>query len=71
MSVADLLGKAVPASMRSTKPKGKRKTVGKKRATAPVKFRSPDGETWSGRGRPPRWLSALEAEGKTLSDLAV
>ena len=29
-----------------------------------VKYRGPDGETWSGRGLAPRWLSALEAKGK-------
>ncbi|MFC0385570.1 H-NS histone family protein [Muricoccus vinaceus] len=29
-----------------------------------VRFRGPNGETWSGRGRMPRWLSAMEAEGR-------
>jgi DNA-binding protein H-NS len=71
MSVADLFGKAVPASMRSTKTQDKRKNAGKKLGSAPVKFRSPSGETWAGRGRPPRWLSALEAEGKKRADFAV
>jgi DNA-binding protein H-NS len=71
MSVADLFGKAVPASMRSTKTEGKRKNAAKKLGSAPVKFRSPSGETWAGRGRPPRWLTALEAEGKARSDFAV
>ena len=28
------------------------------------KYRSPDGETWSGRGLAPRWLKSLEADGK-------
>jgi DNA-binding protein H-NS len=28
-----------------------------------VAFRSPQGETWSGRGRPPRWIVELEAKG--------
>ncbi len=28
---------------------------------APIKFRGPNGETWSGRGLAPRWLAALEA----------
>jgi DNA-binding protein H-NS len=40
----------------------------KKRSDAgqplPVKYRGPSGETWSGRGRKPKWLQALEAEGK-------
>jgi DNA-binding protein H-NS len=31
---------------------------------APVKFRGPGGETWSGRGLAPRWLAELEAKGK-------
>lgn len=37
----------------------------------PVKFRGPNGETWSGRGRMPKWLQALEAEGKSRKDFAV
>jgi DNA-binding protein H-NS len=32
-------------------------------ATARVKYRGPDGETWSGRGRAPVWLRNLESEG--------
>jgi DNA-binding protein H-NS len=31
----------------------------------PAKYRGPNGEEWSGRGRPPKWLAALEAEGRT------
>lgn len=30
----------------------------------PPKFRGPNGETWSGRGLAPRWLTALEQGGK-------
>lgn len=39
--------------------------------SAPVKFRGPSGETWSGRGLMPRWLSALVATGKHKEDYAV
>ena len=28
-----------------------------------VKYRGPSGETWSGRGRIPKWLQTLKAEG--------
>jgi DNA-binding protein H-NS len=28
------------------------------------KYRGPEGETWTGRGNAPRWLVALEAQGK-------
>ena len=36
-----------------------------------AKFRGPNGETWSGRGLMPRWLSALVAQGQTREDFAV
>ncbi|MGZ9032950.1 MAG: H-NS histone family protein [Rhodospirillales bacterium] len=37
------------------------------------KYRNPDNpeETWSGRGRQPRWVQAALAEGETLDDLAI
>jgi DNA-binding protein H-NS len=28
------------------------------------KYRGPNGETWAGRGRAPRWLAELEAKGR-------
>jgi DNA-binding protein H-NS len=28
-----------------------------------AKYRGPNGETWTGRGRPPGWLSTLESQG--------
>lgn len=31
---------------------------------AAPKYRGPNGETWAGRGLPPRWLTALEKKGK-------
>ena len=38
----------------------------RKNAGAPlaVKYRGPKGEEWSGRGRLPKWLQALESTGK-------
>ena len=33
-----------------------------------VKYRGPNGETWSGRGRMPKWLQALEAEGRSREE---
>ena len=36
----------------------------RKRPPVPPKYRHPNtGETWTGRGRPPRWLSAEESSG--------
>src|SRR3954452_6010508 len=43
------------------------------RATLAPKYRNPDtpAETWTGRGRQPRWVQAALAEGRTLSDLSI
>lgn len=35
------------------------------------KFKGPNGETWSGRGLAPRWLSALIAQGQKKEDFAI
>ena len=56
-------------STKSVRSGGKRKAAARpaspaKRAVAP-KYRHPEtGETWSGRGKPPRWLAAAEATGQ-------
>jgi DNA-binding protein H-NS len=42
----------------------------KGRKVAP-KYRSPEGETWAGRGATPRWLKAAIQEGKKLEDFAI
>ena len=39
--------------------------------TAAVKFRSPSGQTWSGRGRKPLWLTQAEAGGQTAEEFRV
>lgn len=39
-------------------------------AVAP-KFRGPEGQTWSGRGLTPRWLSALVAAGQSKESFAI
>lgn len=37
-------------------------------SSLPAKYRGPNGEEWSGRGRLPRWLQAAEATGKSRDD---
>ncbi|MFM8623815.1 MAG: H-NS family nucleoid-associated regulatory protein [Betaproteobacteria bacterium] len=41
-----------------------------KSAVAP-KFRGPNGETWTGRGLMPRWLSALVSSGRSKDEFAI
>jgi DNA-binding protein H-NS len=35
------------------------------------KYRGPGGETWSGRGRQPNWLTALEATGRDKEEFRI
>lgn len=42
-----------------------RSTSGKAKSTVSPKYRNPaTGDTWTGRGRAPRWLADAEAAGK-------
>jgi DNA-binding protein H-NS len=43
----------------------------KSKPAIPVKYRSPDGETWSGRGHAPLWLRQLELQGHSREEYAV
>ena len=45
--------------------------VEKVRTPVPVKYRGPEGQTWSGRGRAPNWLVALEAQGRHKDEFLV
>jgi DNA-binding protein H-NS len=39
--------------------------------SAPVKYRSPEGDAWTGRGRVPQWLQELEAQGRNREEFLV
>ena len=45
----------------------------RKRAPAPAKFANPENaaDTWSGRGRKPRWFADALAAGKSPEDMAI
>lgn len=49
------------------------KKAGGKRGKVAAKYRNPakPEETWSGRGKQPRWLAAEVAKGKQLGDFAI
>jgi DNA-binding protein H-NS len=49
-----------------------KKAASRPRKPVAPKFRNTKtGETWSGRGRTPRWLAALEAQGKSREDYRI
>ncbi|MDT8989860.1 H-NS histone family protein [Curvibacter sp. APW13] len=56
---------AKPRTAKAAKP-SKRAGV----AVAP-KYRGPNGETWTGRGLMPKWLSALVAQGQSKESFAI
>jgi DNA-binding protein H-NS len=64
MSLADLVGLGNGrAAVKETSAGG---------SGPPAKFRNPKtGETWSGRGRPARWITELEAKGRKREEFRV
>jgi DNA-binding protein H-NS len=69
VTVRDLFGDPVqPAARRGRKPAAAKKAEGD--GPAP-KYKGPDGELWSGRGRTPRWLQAAQAEGRSKDDFLI
>jgi len=69
VTVADLKGGA-PAAPAEKKAKAKGKASGK-RGPAPIKYKDDAGNTWSGRGKTPRWLAEAEKAGKKRENFAV
>ena len=58
---------------KSVRSKGKLVGAAPKRKSVAVapKYRGPGGETWSGRGLSPRWLSALIAQGRSKEEFVI
>lgn len=54
-------------------PHKKNNSQGVKNKSQPVaaKFKGPNGETWSGRGLTPRWLTTLLQQGSNKADFAI
>ena len=59
-----------PSHSAPEKPKRGRKGE-QQPAPAAVKFRSPSGQTWAGRGRKPIWLAQAEAGGQSAEEFRV
>lgn len=59
--------KKVAARSKPTKTRAARK----KPALVAAKYQGPGGDTWSGRGLTPRWLSALIAQGKRKEEFLI
>lgn len=76
ISVADLRSTSskkpvAGKALRARKPNAKKPVPGSKGAKVAPKYRGPAGETWSGRGLMPKWLTALVATGRKKEEFAV
>jgi DNA-binding protein H-NS len=75
-TIADILAKmeAFGITVEDLERKGRARkpaAAGKSGNPAPIKYRGPNGETWTGRGLMPRWLAAKVAEGQSKESFAV
>jgi DNA-binding protein H-NS len=82
ITLADLGGKARAAKARKAKAakvakpakgaKGTKAKAAKARKPVAAKYRNAaTGETWSGRGKAPKWLAAMETAGRRREEFAV
>lgn len=75
ITVKDLQAPAGRKGRGKAKRPAQAKTVGVKQKKAgsvvAPKFSGPNGETWSGRGLTPRWLSTLVAQGRVKEEFAI
>ena len=64
VTVADLTGGEAPAKGRPGRKPGKAAKKGPKRGgKVAIKYRDEKGNTWTGRGKTPRWLAEAEKAG--------
>ena len=71
-TVEELFGAAAPARGRKAASKASPK-AGRKLGKVAPKYRNPANtkDTWTGRGRQPRWMAELVAAGKKVEDFLI
>jgi DNA-binding protein H-NS len=70
LSLDELLGSPAQAGRTAGKARSARR--GASAASPAARYRNPEtGETWSGRGRVPRWLKPAEEQGRGREEFAV
>lgn len=74
-TIEELFGTAAGGTTTTTTPRSTGRVAKKARklGKVPPKYRNPDNpeETWTGRGRQPRWLAALTAEGRQVEEFLI
>ena len=69
----ELYGKAGGSAAAAAPKKARKAAKGRSTGKVPPKYRNPANEkdTWTGRGRQPRWLAELVAAGKQVEDFLI
>ena len=73
-TVAELFGGAAAGAGRATRaPRKASATKGRKLGKVAPKYRNPakPSETWTGRGKQPRWLAAETAKGRKVDEFLI
>lgn len=73
-TVAELFGGAAPAGKpAATTAKPRKTTAGRKLGKVAPKYRNPANpkETWTGRGKQPRWLATETGKGRKLDEFLI
>lgn len=74
-AIHEQIGYLLAMKLQAEKSMIEARLVGLRRRTKLLhpKFQNPDepSQTWSGRGRPPKWVYKLLATGKTIEDLRI
>jgi DNA-binding protein H-NS len=70
-TIAELFGSGAAATTRA--PRGTARKARKSTGKVPPKYRDPANpeNTWTGRGKQPRWLAAYTSEGRSLEDFLI
>lgn len=72
-TLEELFGGKAAGSAAARKPRKASKTKGRKLGKVAPKYRNPakPSETWTGRGKQPRWMAALTKKGKKPEDFLI
>ena len=72
MKAYGLTGQDIGVARGGAGTRRRKSAAGPAKPKAKAKYRSPNGETWSGgRGRKPRWVTEALAKGKKIEEFAV
>ena len=72
-TISELFGTGGSVAPTTRAPRGTAKKARKSLGKVAPKYRNPDNpeETWTGRGKQPRWLAAKTSEGRSVDDFLI